>query len=80
MSKCLNEVSKMADKFQTDMKISKDVCDVRFDIIADCVGITAFLVSWGLIFECRWKVLFGHLFHKNTLGGWHSLPWLEPWF
>ena len=52
MPKCLSEVSKIADKFQTDMKISKDVCDVKFDIIADCVDISAFVVSSGLIFEC----------------------------
>ena len=54
MPKCLSEVLKMADKFQTDMKISKDICDVRFDIIADCVDITAFVVS-------EWWTLGGRL-------------------
>ncbi|CAH1727713.1 unnamed protein product [Chironomus riparius] len=43
MPKCLSEVPKIADKYQTDLKISKNVCDVKFDIIADCVDITAFM-------------------------------------
>ncbi|XP_070497781.1 uncharacterized protein [Chironomus tepperi] len=41
--RCFIEGKKLADKFQSDVKISKDVCDVTYDIIADCVDINLFV-------------------------------------
>lgn len=44
-SKCIVEALKYAEAYQEATKISKDICDFKYDAVADCIDIASFSVS-----------------------------------
>lgn len=45
VTECLDDTAKNAENYQTDKRIPKDKCLVKYDYMTDCVKLTMFQVS-----------------------------------